>query len=146
MNSSANEEALARLVSYWQTLTPQTVAALDRYYTADAYFRDPFNRLHGVEPIRRVFDDMFVRLEEPRFLVVHTILQGDEATLIWDFDFRIKSFRPQVKRRIQGLSHIRFAADGRVAYHRDYWDAAGELYEQFPLIGPLLRWLKKRMA
>jgi hypothetical protein len=31
-----------------------------------------------------------------------------------------------------------------VNYHRDYWDAAGELYEQLPLVGGLMRWLKKR--
>ena len=47
-------------------------------------------------------------------------------------------------RRIHGTSHIRFAADGRVQYHRDYWDAAGELYEQLPLVGLLMRFLKKR--
>jgi steroid delta-isomerase len=30
--------------------------------------------------------------------------------------------------------------------HRDYWDAAGELYEQLPVIGSLMRWLKRRIA
>jgi steroid Delta-isomerase len=31
-----------------------------------------------------------------------------------------------------------------VKYHRDYWDAAGELYEQLPWVGALMRFLKKR--
>ena len=26
--------------------------------------------------------------------------------------------------------------------HRDYWDAAEELYEKLPLLGALMRWLK----
>jgi len=30
--------------------------------------------------------------------------------------------------------------------HRDYWDAAEELYEHLPLVGSLLRWLKRRIA
>jgi steroid delta-isomerase len=41
---------------------------------------------------------------------------------------------------------VRFGSDGRVLYHRDYWDAAGELYENLPVIGGLMRWLKQKMA
>jgi len=28
--------------------------------------------------------------------------------------------------------------------HRDYWDAAEELYEKLPGVSVLMRWLKKR--
>ena len=42
-------------------------------------------------------------------------------------------------------SHLRFAADGRIAYHRDYWDAAEEVYEKVPLLGGLLRRIKRRL-
>lgn len=35
-------------------------------------------------------------------------------------------------------------ADGRIAQHRDDWDAAEELYEKLPAIGALMRWLKRR--
>jgi hypothetical protein len=45
---------------------------------------------------------------------------------------------------IRGATHLRFAADGRIAMHRDYWDAAEELYEKLPVVGTLMRWLKRR--
>jgi hypothetical protein len=32
----------------------------------------------------------------------------------------------------------------RISLHRDYWDAAEELYEKLPWVGALMRWLKKR--
>ena len=38
----------------------------------------------------------------------------------------------------------RFAADGRVAYHRDYWDPAEGIYEKLPWIGGLFRWIRRR--
>ncbi len=47
---------------------------------------------------------------------------------------------------IRGASHLRFAGDGRIAMHRDYWDAAEELYEKLPLLGALMRWLKRACA
>ena len=139
-----HEAALKQLVDYFQALTPESVADIDRYYTEEAYFRDPFNEVRGIAPLQHIFNDMFERLHGPRFTVVETIANEQGAMLIWDFDFRIKALKPHLQRRIHGLSHIRFAVDGRVSYHRDYWDAAGELYEQLPVVGTLMRWLKKR--
>jgi hypothetical protein len=37
-----------------------------------------------------------------------------------------------------------FDAQGLITLHRDYWDAAEELYEKLPVLGGLMRWLKKR--
>ena len=47
---------------------------------------------------------------------------------------------------IQGASRLQFAADGRVASHRDYWDSGRELYEHLPLLGVLLRALRRRLG
>jgi steroid delta-isomerase len=144
--NTPRSDALERLVNYWQTLTPASVPAIDAVYAAEARFRDPFNDARGLADIRRVFAEMFVRLDEPRFTVIETIEQPHGAVMIWNFDFRIKSLKPAMARRIHGTSHVRFGDDGRVLYHRDYWDAAEELYEKLPMVGALMRWLKRKMA
>ena len=141
-----NAQALAGLKAWWEGLSRERLAILDTVYAPEAYFRDPFNEVRGIEELRRIFGHMYETLAEPRFTITETILEGDRAVLIWDFDFRIKAYQPAVARRIHGLSVVRFAPDGRVAYHRDYWDAAGELYAQLPLVGPLMRYLARRMA
>jgi hypothetical protein len=33
-----------------------------------------------------------------------------------------------------------------VTLHRDYWDAAEELYEKLPVVGGLMRLIKRRLA
>ena len=139
-------EALARLKAYWEGLTRERVEILDTVYAPEASFRDPFNEVRGITELKRIFEHMYETLEEPRFAITETILEGDRAVLVWDFDFRIKAYRPRVTQRIHGLSVVRFAPDGRVEYHRDYWDAAGELYAKLPLVGPLMRYLARRMA
>ena len=144
--ATARTATLKRLVEYWQTLTPASVERLGEIYAENATFRDPFSDVAGLAAIKHIFADMFVRLHEPRFTISETIEQEHGAILIWDFDFRVKALKPSLARRIHGSSHIRFGADGRVSYHRDYWDAAGELYEQLPVVGALMRWLKRRMA
>jgi steroid delta-isomerase len=139
-------EALAGLKAFWEDLTPERLAGIDAIYSPEAYFRDPFNEARGTAELRRIFGHMYETLEEPRFAIAETILEGDRAVLIWDFDFRIKAWRPGVTRRIHGLSVVRFGPDGRVTWHRDYWDAAGELYAKLPVVGPLMRFLARKMA
>ena len=132
------------LVTYFERLTPESLAQLDQHYTADAYFKDPFNEVHDLAGIRAIFAHMFVALEAPRFAVTERIVQGPQCFLVWDFHFRMRRYQPGQTQTIRGGSHLRFAADGRVSYHRDYWDAAEELYEKLPGVGALMRWLKRR--
>ncbi len=141
-----NAEALAGLRAYWEGLTREGVKELGGVYAADACFRDPFNEVRGLAQLQRVFDHMYDTLEEPRFHVRETILQEASAVLVWDFEFRVKAWKPEVVRTIHGVSHVRFGPDGLVTYHRDYWDAAGELYAKLPVVGPLMRYLARKMG
>jgi hypothetical protein len=137
-------DAVERLIAYFQTLTPDRVLQLRRHYADDAYFKDPFNEVRTRAEIEVIFSRMFHQMEAPRFAVRGKVVQGAEAFLIWDLEFR---FRGRAREeRIHGVTHLRFGADGRVVYHRDYWDAAEELYSKIPVLGALMRWLKRRIA
>lgn len=137
---------LDTVVRYFETLTPQSLARLGDHYSEDAYFRDPFNEVRGIAEVRAIFERMFESLHDPRFVVVNRIAQGDQAMLEWDFHFRIRRYRPREPWVIHGTSHVRLAPDGRVRYHRDYWDAGAELYARLPVLGPVVRWVARRMA
>ena len=96
------QAALNNLVDYFQTLSLESVAEMATVYSEDAYFCDPFNAVTGIAPIKHIFGEMFMRLHDPRFVIAETIAQENSAILIWDFDFRIKSLKPQLPRRIHG--------------------------------------------
>jgi len=136
--------AADRLVAYFESLTPERVAEIGEYYAADAYFKDPFNEVHRLEDIRAIFARMFEQLEGPRFRVLGRIFEADQGFLIWDMAFRL--WGQQQLRCIHGVSHLRFDANGKVTYHRDYWDTAEELYERLPVLGVFMRWLKRRVG
>lgn len=143
-----SEPAVDRIVAFFEHIGPADVARMSELYTSDAYFKDPFNEVHGVEAVARIFAHMFVALNEPRFVVTGQVVQatpdgGLELFLTWDFLFRFKRFSSEPQ-TVRGCSHLKLAGDGRIAFHRDYWDAAEELYEKLPLVGGLMRWLKRR--
>jgi steroid Delta-isomerase len=130
---------LDALIRYFHELTPASLARLPEFYTEDAFFKDPFNEVRGVAAIQRIFTHMFARVAAPRFVVTERLAEENSAMLVWEF-------RYGKGRRIRGVSHLRFAADGRVAYHRDYWDAAEELYMTLPVIGAVMRSLRRALA
>ena len=114
----AMREAAARVVEFFETLSPASLDQLGALYTPQAYFKDPFNEVSTLADIRQIFSHMYEALAQPHFVVTG--------------------------KTVRGGSHLKFNAQGRVEFHRDYWDAAEELYEKLPVVGGLMRWLKQR--
>lgn len=137
-------QSLGRLVVFFETLTKTSVADLPLIYAPGARFKDPFNDVKGCAAISAIFSHMFVALEAPRFVVIERIIQGGQCFLTWEFRFRFKNYQQTTEQVILGASHIVFNEQGLVSLHRDYWDAAEELYEKLPIVGSVMRWLKRR--
>ena len=136
---------LQRVVDFYQGLSPVSLSQLGQVYGEQATFKDPFNRVQGLPAISAIFSHMFDTLDAPHFAVMDAVATGDDAFLTWDFSFRSRGVGGRAL-CIHGASHLRFGPDGRVLMHRDYWDAAEELYEKLPLVGALMRWLKRRAS
>jgi hypothetical protein len=137
---------VAQVVQFYESLSPHSVAQLGTLYDPQARFTDPFNDVVGVAAITRIFEHMFVNLQEPRFVVVTQVLQGGQCFLTWEFRFRFKGHQPGQEQVIFGASHMVLSDEGLITVHRDYWDAAQELYEKLPVVGSLMRWLKRRIS
>lgn len=133
-----------RLVDVYVRLTPERLPDLLALYDADAAFKDPFNDVRGRPAIGRIFEQMFEELAEPRFTVQVAASEGDHAFLTWELHFRRQAGGQAMV--IRGASHIRYSAAGLVEAHRDYWDAAEELYAKLPVLGVLMRALRRRLA
>lgn len=136
------DDRVARFVALFEHLTPGHLPQLGEFYAEQARFIDPFNDVTGLAGIRAVFEHMFRTVDMPRFVVREVVQDGDRCFLTWDFHLRLRG-RPEC---VHGGSLLHFDAQGRVRLHRDYWDAAGELYEKLPLLGSLMRWLKRRAS
>jgi hypothetical protein len=141
MNS---RQATDNLATFFETLSPQSVAQLHTVYDEQATFKDPFNEVQGLPEIERIFRHMYVALDQPHFVVTGQVVDGPQAFLTWEFRFRFKRFDTTTLQAVRGASHVVFNEQGLVTLHRDYWDAAEELYEKLPVLGGFMRWLKKR--
>ena len=122
---------------------------LGEMYSEDILFRDPLHEVRGLSNVRRYFEELYANVSELRFDFygfdpVHERAGAGEGYLRWSMSYR----HPRLKRgeliRVEGCTHLLW--NTKVYQHRDYFDAGALLYENLPLMGTAIRWLKGRLA
>jgi steroid delta-isomerase len=143
---------LTRYIAFMSTLSEARLSELPEIVTDDMSFQDPFNNLRGREAFARCLHEMLGQLADLKITVTHVGELLDPAgegaaryVLRWTFGGRLTKLgnRPW---QVTGMSEVTLAGDGRVNSHIDYWDAAQGLYEKLPLVGDLMRWLRRHLA
>ena len=142
--AASQDPRTQRLLQFYAGLTPGSLAQIGQVYADQARFIDPFNEVQGLPAIRQVFEHMFNTLQAPRFEVLHAFTEGHTCLLLWHFHFRRQGHSADSV--LKGMSHLRYGPDGRVLLHHDHWDPARQLYEPVPVLGALLRWLRRRLS
>lgn len=137
---------LDALIRFYNEFSPASIDRFEEFYALDARFKDPFNEVRGIPAIQRIFTHMFTQVADPRFVVTEKIVDGNVAVLLWEFRFRGKQWGRDQVQVIRGVSHLKFDRAGKVCEHRDYWDAAEELYEKLPVVGALIRFLRRQIS
>lgn len=130
-------------ISHWfQTLTPESLERVGEMYAQDAVFVDPFNQLTGLASVRAVYQHMFDTLKQPRFVVTTIVERERDGFMTWDFLFECRGQAQQ----ISGCTQFELNDQGLIVLHRDYWDAAQQVYEKIPLLGSVLRMIRRKLS
>lgn len=137
--------ALDALCDYFERLSADNLDELNAYYAEEAWFKDPFHEVRGVDAIRAILRHTFAKLPGARFRVIRRF-PGEEghAMIVWEMDFVMPFTRQPTT--IAGSTHLVFDGAGKVTRHRDYWDAAEELYARLPVLKWLMRGLSRQAA
>jgi len=113
------------------------------FFDKDSEFQDPFQKVQGLDAIYHIFVDMYEKLHNPRFVVEEVVCSEDVAYLRWEFLYALS---PTAKEdSFVGVSRVSFSKDAKVLSHVDYWDAAQNVYEKIPLLGSLMRLVKRKL-
>ena len=47
------------LIRFFEELTVESISRFSQFYSADAYFKDPFNEVRGLSALQNIFSHMF---------------------------------------------------------------------------------------
>lgn len=130
--------ALAAYCAFYESLAPERLDELDRLLAPDVRFVDPFNDVSGIPAVRLIFEHMFRQCADARFQVLHTAVADHTGYIQWHF------YCGGI--RVEGVSRVSFDGQGRVRRHVDYWDPARQLYETIPVLGGIMRFIRRRLS
>lgn len=138
------DQALERFRRFYDEFSPAWIARLEELYAPGFVFADPFHAVTGdFATLRTYFTRVLTALAETRFIVEDVATGEDGAYVRWRWEWRRKP--GDDLHVVPGVTHLRFAADGRITHHRDLFDAAGGFYETLPVVGAMLRAIKRRV-
>ena len=139
---ASQQDALDAYIVFYEQMTREDLARLPAFFAKQAHFKDPFNDVVGVERINTIFHHMFDTLASPKFIIEEAVPSGDVAYIKWQFTAELKA-KPL---KLVGVSRVVFDSDGLVTEHIDYWDASEQFYMKLPVIGSLLRFIRRQAA
>lgn len=131
-------------LDFFANISRARLSELDALTTDDIHFVDPFHDVRGRAAMRRVLEQMFDAMREPRFVIDRHVAADAIAFVSWRFSATLKA--PKRIVTLVGASELHFDSAGRVSAHIDHWDAARQVYEQVPVLGFILRRLRQRLG
>ena len=139
------QQLLTELKVMYTGLTADNLSRLETLYAPEVVFEDPLHRVEGLAALTDYFYQMYQGVEEARFEFFHTSVDGDNAYLVWRFFLRHPRLARGRLMTVDGCTRL-VMTDGLVSFHRDYFDLGAMVYEGVPLLGTLVRLVKRRMA
>lgn len=118
--------------------------AIRSVYAEDVLFRDPASEIKGLSALVKHMLKLYANLESCRFDYIGDVIGDSSATIRWIMTF----YHPRLNRgkavQITGMTYIKWQE--KITFHEDAFDLGAMFYEHLPLIGRIIRGLKRRLA
>lgn len=136
----------ARFAHAFATLDKNNLHRVGEIYAPEVHFSDPLHNVHGLQAMKDYFGELYANIQDLRF-EFHQCesMTAGQGLLRWTMTYRHPRLAGGRPVSVDGCSCI-FFRDELVYRHIDYFDAGALIYEHVPLLGSIIRWLKRRLA
>jgi len=128
----------------YQGLDKNNLGQLGLVYSDHINFIDALHNLKGLDQLSAYFSHLYSHLLYCNFSIEEVIKEEGKASIVWTMQYAHPKINKGKPILVNGCSHLKF--NEKIYYHRDFLDMGQMLYEQLPLLGGLIRVVKKRVA
>ncbi|SHG12429.1 SnoaL-like domain-containing protein [Marinomonas polaris DSM 16579] len=142
-NMDPNSLLIERFKAFYLDVKHPKLDKIDDVYTEDVLFKDPVHELRGAENLHAYLSEMCVNVHSGRFEYLDQIVSENTAYIKWNMHFK----HPKLGNKtitVRGISQVQF--NERIYFHEDVYDLGQLIYEHVPLLGAVVKGLKKRLA
>jgi hypothetical protein len=144
--SVEEEAAIERFKDFLTLYTEENVMAKIRHvYAENAYYNDALKEVNGIDAIEAYLLKGLKALESCTFEFPDTAVSGGDYYFRWVVDMKYKILNKGRAFRSYGMTQIRFDETGKVVLQQDFWDSASGVFEHIPLLGGLIKLIKRRL-
>ena len=139
---------IEKFCSIYRDLTKISSNDLRTIYTEDVEFIDPIQRHKGRDSVEAYFSKLNENARSCKFDITNTIpcdtnKDGVTAVLTWHMTLELN--KPRKTIHLDGTTLLKEGASG-FYYHRDYYDLGEMVYEHVPVVGWLVKKIKRKLA
>ena len=139
--------ALQSFIELYENLSLDSLGKLSQVYSADVEFVDPITRCTGLSSLTQYLTKSMQDIAQCHFAIDPPIVASptsDQVDVAVTWIMRAETQNGKLL-TLNGSSHLRIA-DERICYHRDYYDLGQLIYEHVPLLGAVVRAIKRRLG
>ena len=144
-DSTSGDFLAARVIQAYQNISPENLEEISTLYTSDVYFEDPTSGVQGKAALMAHFAKTFQKLEGCSFQFHRTVSDGADLFLAWTMTANYPKLQRGKAIRVEGSTYLK-TRNGKIYFHRDYFDMGSLLYEHLPLLGRIILKIKHRLA
>lgn len=135
-------ETVEKFKAYFSQMKLSNDTILNEIYSDNVIFIDPIHQINGIENLKSYFKKLDGNLIKGSFRFIDESILDDTVYLQWEMNLHLK--RPRKNVKASGISVL--TVEQKITKHRDYFDAGELFYENIPLLGKIIRSIKKKIA
>lgn len=116
-----------------------------KYYHPEVQFYDPVGAVHGLGAMTRYYSHLYANITSIHFEVPSEVRSENEIFAAWRMTMSHPAIGAGREITLDGSSHIRLE-EGKIVYHRDYFDLGVMVYEHIFLLGRIVKYVKGTLS
>jgi hypothetical protein len=142
--SEEEKKAIEKFYDFYKVFSGDVIRkAIKDVYAENAYFRDGFREVQGIENLEKYFLSSTETFHECTFDIQDVASHEGNYYYRWVMNLVLKRNKDE-KLQAVGMSHVRYDKKGKIIFQQDYWDT-GVIYEKIPLLGSIITWIRNRI-
>ncbi|MGM0450230.1 MAG: nuclear transport factor 2 family protein [Pseudomonadota bacterium] len=140
-----SSKRIARFQTLFNDTPPDISTLMDECYHSRVLFRDPLVERRGQEALAEYLRSAYQNVNRCEFDFGEPAANSQCVLLPWRMTLEHPKLAHGSPIMVEGVSLLQ-GEDDSIIFHRDYYDAGQLLYENIPVLGRLIRWIRSRAA
>lgn len=136
-----------QVVDFYSNYLTADLDRLDELYASNISFKDPLHELYGIDKLKQYFVASKRGLMTCRFDFSDVKETDSTIWMEWVMRYSHRKLKGGKPLTLHGSTVLKLdEAQNRIVRHCDYYDLGEMLYEQLPVLGSLVRTLRRKVA